>query len=74
MKNIKLARVICDYTQVKVQMDTGISQSTLSKYECGEAIPTVENLMILAEYYHTSMDYLMDLTDEPKAYPKKRKA
>lgn len=74
MKNIKLARVIHDYTQVKVQMDTGISQSTLSKYECGEAIPTVENLMILAEYYHTSMDYLMDLTDEPKAYPKKRKA
>lgn len=74
MKNIKLARVIRDYTQVKVQMDTGINQSTLSKYECGEAIPTVENLMILAEYYHTSMDYLMDLTDEPKAYPKKRKA
>lgn len=74
MKNIKLARVIRDYTQVKVQMDTGISQSTLSKHECGEAIPTVENLMILAEYYHTSMDYLMDLTDEPKAYPKKRKA
>lgn len=74
MKNIKLARVIRDYTQVKVQIDTGISQSTLSKYECGEAIPTVENLMILAEYYHTSMDYLMDLTDEPKAYPKKRKA
>ena len=74
MKNIKLARVIRDYTQVKVQMDTGISQSTLSKYECGEAIPTVENLMILAEYHHTSMDYLMDLTDEPKAYPKKRKA
>ena len=72
MKNIKLARVIRDYTQVKVQMDTGISQSTLSKYECGEAIPTVENLMILAEYYHTSMDYLMDLTDDPKAYPKKR--
>lgn len=74
MRNIKLARVIRDYTQIKVQMDTGISQSTLSKYECGEVTPTVENLMILAEYYHTSMDYLMDLTDEPKAYPKKRKA
>ncbi len=73
MRNIKLARVIRDYTQIKVQMDTGISQSTLSKYECGETVPTVENLMILAEYYHTSMDYLMDLTDEPKAYPKKRK-
>lgn len=73
MRNMKLARVIRDYTQIKVQMDTGISQSTLSKYECGEVTPTVENLMILAEYYHTSMDYLMDLTDEPKAYPKKRR-
>ena len=71
MRNIKLVRVIRDYTQIKVQMDTGISQSTLSKYECGEAVPTVENLMILAEYYHTSMDYLMDLTDEVKPYPKK---
>jgi len=73
MRNIKLARVIRDFTQIKVQMDTGISQSTLSKYECGEAVPTVENLIILAEYYHTSMDYLMDRTDEPKAYPKKQR-
>lgn len=74
MRNIKLARVVRDFTQIKVQMDTGISQSTLSKYECGEAIPTVENLVILADYYHTSMDYLMDRTDETKAYPKKQRA
>lgn len=71
MKNIKLIRVINDYTQLKVQMDTGISQSTLSKYETGEALPTVENLMILAAYYNTSLDYLMDRTDERKPYPKK---
>ena len=72
MKNIKLIRVINDFTQLKVQMDTGISQSTLSKYETGEAIPTIDNLMILADYYHTSLDFLMDLTDERKPYPKKR--
>jgi len=72
MKNIKLIRVINDYTQLKVQMDTGISQSTLSKYENGEALPTVENLMILAEYYKTSLDFLMDRTDDQKAYPPKR--
>ena len=73
MKNIKLIRVINDYTQLKVQMDTGISQSTLSKYENGEALPTVENLMILAAYYNTSLDYLMDRTDERKPYlPKKQ--
>ena len=72
MKNIKLIRVVKDYTQIKVQMDTGISQSTLSKYECGELIPTAENLLILAKYYNTSLDYLMDLTDEVKPYPQKK--
>ena len=72
MRNIKLIRVTRDYTQLKVQMDTGISQSTLSKYECGEALPTVENLMILADYYHTSMDFLMDRTDEIRPFPAKK--
>ena len=72
MKNIKLIRVIKDYTQLKVQMDTGISQSTLSKYESGDALPTADNLLILANYYKTSIDFLMDLTDERKPYPPKR--
>jgi len=72
MKNIKLIRVVNDYSQLKVQLDTGISQSTLSKYETGEATPTVDNLLILAAYYGTSLDYLMDLTDEQKPYPSKK--
>lgn len=72
MKNIKLIRVIKDYTQLKVQMETGISQSTLSKYECGEMMPTSENLLILAEFYGTSLDFLMDLTDEKNPYPRKQ--
>lgn len=73
MKNIKLIRVINDYTQIKVQMDTGIPQSMISKYETGELMPTTENLIILAKYYNTSLDYLMDLTDEQKPYPNKTK-
>lgn len=72
MKNIKPIRVINDYTQLKVQMDTGISQSTLSKYESGDTIPTTDNLLILAQYYNTSLDFLMDLTDERKPYPPKK--
>ncbi len=72
MKNIKLIRVTRDYTQLKVQMETGISQSTLSKYECGELLPTSENILILAKFYDTSIDFLMDLTDETKPYPAKR--
>ena len=73
MKNIKLIRVTKDYTQLKVQMETGISQSVLSKYERGDLMPTGENLLILAKFYGTSIDFLMDLTDETKPYPTKKK-
>ena len=72
MKNIKLIRVINDYTQLKVQMETGIPQSMISKYETGELMPTAENLVILAKFYNTSLDFLMDLTDEQKPYPPKK--
>lgn len=71
MKNIKLIRVTRDFTQLRVQIDTGISQSMLSKYENGDALPTVENLIILADYYKTSLDYLMDRTNDPRPYPAK---
>ncbi len=71
MKNIKLIRIINEYTQLKVQMETGISQSILSKYERGDLMPTTENLIILADFYKTSLDYLMDRTDEVKPYTKK---
>lgn len=72
MKNIKLIRVINDYTQIKVQIETGIPQSIISKYENGDLLPTTENLIILANFYNTSMDFLMDLTDEQNPYPKKK--
>ena len=58
---------------LKVQMETGISQSMLSKYENGELLPTTENLMLLADFYNTSLDYLMDLTDTKEKYPPKKK-
>ena len=62
-------RVTRDITQLKVQMDTGISQSTISKYETGEALPTIENLLLLSDYYNVSLDYLMDKTRIQKRYP-----
>ena len=71
MKNIKKIRLLKEYTQIKVQMQTGINQSMLSKYETGEILPTTENLIILADFYNTSLDYLMDRTDETKKYPAK---
>ncbi len=73
MKNIKRIRLEHNLTQIYLQMQTGIEQSLLSKYETGARIPPSEHLMILADIYHTSLDFLMDRTDEVQPYPEKRR-
>ena len=46
-----------------------MSQTGYSKYETGENdIPTAV-LIKLAEFYNTSVDYLLGLTDEKTRYP-----
>ena len=58
------------YTQVKVQMLTGIDQSDYSKIESGKRYFTFEQCRKLAIALDTSMDYLAGLTDEKKPYPR----
>ena len=53
-------------TRIAVQMQTGIEQALLSKYETGERIPPTETLVILADFYHVSLDYLLCRTEKPE--------
>ena len=53
------------YTQVSVQMQTGVEQALLSKFENGERIPPTETLVRLAEFYNVSIDYILYRTDKP---------
>jgi len=59
------------YTQIKIQMLTGIDQSDYSKIEQGKRWMTFEQCKSLAVALDTSMDYLAELTDEQKPYPRK---
>lgn len=68
MKNLKALRTKQKITQLELQMKTGIDQALLSKYERGERLPTVENLMALADYFGTTMDYLMGRTNNSKRF------
>ena len=52
-------------TQVELQMRTGIEQSLLSKFENGERIPPTETLVILADFYNVSIDYILCRTENP---------
>ena len=64
--NLKKLRKARKKTQLQVQMDTGIEQALLSKYENGVRIPPTETLVVLADYFDVSMDYIMGRTDNPK--------
>ncbi len=52
------------YTQIFLQMQTGIEQALLSKYENGERVPPTETLVRLAEFYNVSVDYILCRTDK----------
>ena len=61
------------YTQIKMQMLTGIDQSDYSKIEQGKRYFTFEQCKRIAIALNTSMDYLAGLTDEKKPYPRSSK-
>ncbi len=54
------------YTQISLQMQTGIEQALLSKFENCERIPPTETLVQLAEFYNVSIDYILCRTDKPE--------
>lgn len=70
VNRLKELRIERGYTQVKMQMLTGIDQSDYSKLEAGKRYMTFEQCRRLAAVLETSMDYLAGLTDEKKPYPR----
>ena len=70
MNRLKELRKERGYTQIKMQMLTGIDQSDYSKIECGTRYYTFEQCKRIALALGTSMDYLAGLTDENEPYPK----
>jgi transcriptional regulator, XRE family len=66
--NLKFLRKNRGLTQIQLQIATGIEQALLSKFECGERIPPTETLIILADFYGVSIDFLLARTNDPKKY------
>ena len=64
--NLRQLRKERKLTQVELQMRTGIEQSLLSKFENGERVPPTETLLILADFYNVSIDYILCRTKNPQ--------
>lgn len=57
-----------DLTQCQIATLLNISQSTYSRYENGELEIPIQTLIKLANYYNTSIDYLVNLTEVRTSY------
>jgi len=53
-----------DMTQGKIAQLLGTTQQQYSKYEKGIQEIPVHHLITLAEFYHVSVDYLLERTDK----------
>ena len=70
---IKSLREDHDLTQKQLSQLLNISQVAYSYYEIDKRSIPLELLSKLADYYNTSVDYLLYRTDEMEAYPKAKK-
>lgn len=67
---IKDLREDADITQKELADFLNIKQNTYSQYENGQRQLPLDALIKLAEYFNTSTDYILGLTDIPAPYPR----
>ena len=63
-KRIRDLREDHDLTQTQIAEYLHITQRTYSRYETGHSAIPVEIFSKLADYYHTTIDYLVNRTDK----------
>ncbi|MBO5572273.1 MAG: helix-turn-helix transcriptional regulator [Ruminococcus sp.] len=55
-------------TQQRLAIELSMSQNTISRYETGEREADYKTLILLADYFQVSIDYLLERTDDPRFY------
>ena len=52
-------------SKIKLAMELNMNQNTISRYENGEREPGIAELILIADYFNVSIDYLLERTDNP---------
>lgn len=53
-------------SQIRVSMDLNMNQNSLSRYETGSREADYKTLILLADYYNVSIDYMLGRTENPE--------
>ena len=63
LKNLKLLREEFGISQKALADIIGVSQQSINKYENHNIEPDINTLILMADYFNTSVDYLIGHTD-----------
>lgn len=72
LDHLRVLREDRDLSQRAMAQVLNIHQTTYSDYELGRLNVPISALIQLAEFFGTSVDYLLGLTDVREPYPRKR--
>lgn len=62
---LKELREKANISQLKLAMDLGLNQNSISRYETGVREADYHTLILFADYFNVSIDYLLERTDNP---------
>ena len=63
-ERLQKQRQLLNLSQKDVASAIGVSASVISNYESSERVPSVENIMALANLYRCSVDYLLGIKND----------
>ena len=62
---LKMLREKKGISQLKLSLDLGLNQNSISRYENGTREADYETLIKIADYFNVSLDFLLERTENP---------
>ena len=62
---LKLLRKQKHMSQLSLAMKLNTTQMSISRYETGKREPDLKTLILIADFFDVSIDYLLERTDNP---------
>lgn len=70
LKRLKELRINNNYSETNIANYLNITEKKYISYENGLSVPTIKELSLLAKLYNTSIDYIVEETDEKTPHKK----